>query len=147
VDQAGVIIAGHTRLLGAKKLGLQSVPVHIAANLTPTQVRAYRLMDNRSHEESSWDVDFLTPELTELQALNLDLNLTGFDTREIDALLLAEEDLLEQDIPEPPENPVTRPGDLWVLGDHRVICADATDPNAVARLCGTKCPNLMVTDP
>src|SRR5262249_40197051 len=84
VDQAGTIIAGHTRLLAAKKLGLQSVPVHVAQNLTAAQVRAYRLMDNRSHQESTWDIDFLGMEIMELRDLDFDLSLTGFDAREID---------------------------------------------------------------
>jgi ParB-like chromosome segregation protein Spo0J len=88
VDKDGVIICGHTRLLAAKKLGLKQVPVHVAANLTPTQCRAYRLMDNRSHEESDWDFDLLSTELTELNGLDFDLALTGFNPGEIDKFLL-----------------------------------------------------------
>lgn len=87
VDKDGVIICGHTRLLAAKKLGLQEVPVHVADNLTPAQVKAYRLMDNRSHEEAQWDLELLGPELAELRGLDFDLELTGFDGREIDELL------------------------------------------------------------
>src|SRR5580700_3045438 len=79
VDKDGVIICGHTRLLAAKKLGLTQVPVHVADNLTPAQVKAYRLMDNRSHEEAEWDLELLGPELEELHALDFDLELTGFD--------------------------------------------------------------------
>ncbi len=77
VDKDGVIICGHTRLLAAKKLGLKQVPVHVADNLTPAQVKAYRLMDNRSHEETDWDLDLLGPELEELHGLDFDLELTG----------------------------------------------------------------------
>jgi ParB-like chromosome segregation protein Spo0J len=91
VDKAGVIICGHTRLLAARKLGLTEVPVHVAANLTPAQVRAYRLMDNRSHQESDWDLELLGPEMLDLRGLDFDLALTGFDTREIDELLLGDE--------------------------------------------------------
>src|SRR6266568_3062855 len=85
VDGAGVIICGHTRLLAALKLGLAEAPVHVAENLTPAQVRAYRLLDNRSHEETSWDVDLLGLELLDLKGMGVDLDLTGFNTDEIDA--------------------------------------------------------------
>src|SRR3954467_12057400 len=87
VDREGVIICGHTRLLAAKKLGLREVPVHVAENLTPAQVKAYRLMDNRSHQETDWDFDLLGPELQELKGLDFDLTLTGFDQRELDEFL------------------------------------------------------------
>src|ERR1700693_2092214 len=87
VDKDGVIICGHCRYLAAKKLGLDQVPVHIADNLTPAQVKAYRLMDNRSHEETDWDLELLGPELQELRGLDFDLTLTGFDEREIDDFL------------------------------------------------------------
>src|SRR5262249_5771771 len=87
VDKDGIIICGHTRLLAAKKLGLKQVPVHVAANLTPAQVKAYRLMDNRSHEEAEWDTDLLGPELEELRDLDFDLSLTGFDPNEIEDFL------------------------------------------------------------
>jgi ParB-like chromosome segregation protein Spo0J len=86
VDSEGVIICGHTRLLAAQKLGLNEAPVHVAENLTPAQVRAYRLLDNRSHEETSWDADLLSFELLDLKDMGIDLDLTGFDTDEIDRL-------------------------------------------------------------
>lgn len=89
VDAKGVIIAGHTRLLAAKKLGLAEVPVHVALNLSPGQVKAYRLMDNRSHDESSWDIELLGPELIDMKALDVDLGLSGFDLREIDGLIIS----------------------------------------------------------
>src|ERR1700676_3259118 len=79
VDREGVIICGHTRLLAATKLGREQVPVHVAQNLSPAQVRAYRLMDNRSHEETDWDLELLGPELEELRDLDFDLTLTGFE--------------------------------------------------------------------
>src|ERR1700691_1943277 len=87
VDKDGVIICGHTRLLAAKKLGLAEVPVHVADNLTPAQVKAYRLMDNRSHEEAEWDLDLLGPELVELRGLDFDLDKTGFEPHEIQDIL------------------------------------------------------------
>src|ERR1700730_9964893 len=87
VDRDGVIICGHTRLLAPRKLGLEQVPVHIAENLSPAQVRAYRLMDNRSHEEAEWDMELLAPELEELRSLDMDLKLTGFNHHEIDGIV------------------------------------------------------------
>jgi hypothetical protein len=79
VDTDGVIVAGHVRLLAAKQLGEKQVPVQVAAGLTPGQIKAYRLLDNRSHQESGWDTELLAPEIAELQALNIDVTLTGFD--------------------------------------------------------------------
>jgi len=148
VDRDGVIIAGHTRLLAARKLGLLEVPVHVAENLTPSQVKAYRLMDNRSHEETDWDVELLGPELAELKDLAFDLTLTGFDACELDDLL-RDPDADEQanEVPAPPENPVSISGDLWLCGPHRVLCGDSTLPEAVGRLCGPAEPLLLVTDP
>ena len=148
VDKDGVIICGHTRLLTAKKLGLKQVPVHVAASLTAAQVKAYRLMDNRSHEEADWDEDLLGPELEELRDLDFDLSLTGFDPGEIDEFLAdPNADDLANATPPLPENPVTKPGDLWICGPHRVLCADSTSADAVARLLGERKPALMVTDP
>jgi hypothetical protein len=148
VDTDGVIICGHTRLLAAKKLGLQQVPVHVADNLTPAQVKAYRLMDNRSHQETDWDLELLGPELEELRDLDFDLSLTGFDSREIDDFL-ADPDADDRAnlVPDLPDNAVTGPGELWLCGPHRVLCADSTDENAVSRLCRPTRPNIMATDP
>ena len=87
VDKDFVVVCGHTRLLAAKKLGLKQVPIHVADNLTPAQIKAYRLMDNRSHDESTFDLELLGPELEELRGLDFDLELTGFDEREIEDLL------------------------------------------------------------
>src|SRR6266404_1628729 len=153
VDGEGVIICGHTRWLAAKKLGLTRIPIHTADNLTQAQVRAYRLMDNRSHQETDWDFELLTTELVELRNLDLDLDLTGFDAREIDSLLFGAEDDERADlVPALPEHPVTLPGDLWICGPHRVLCGDATSAEDVGRLLGDGLlgdakPFLMVTDP
>src|SRR6266849_6200778 len=120
VDKDFVIICGHTRLLAAKKLGFQEVPVHVADNLTPAQVKAYRLMDNRSHEEADWDLELLGPELEELRGLDFDLELTGFDDREIEDFLSDPEiDDRANIIPDLPANPVTVTGDLWLCANHR----------------------------
>jgi ParB-like chromosome segregation protein Spo0J len=83
VDSDRVVVAGHVRLLAAKQLGLEKVPVHVATDLTPGQIKAFRLMDNRSHQESGWDMELLGPEIAELQALNVDVALAGFDAGEI----------------------------------------------------------------
>ncbi|MBK5292165.1 MAG: ParB N-terminal domain-containing protein [Acidobacteriia bacterium] len=153
VDNDGVIIAGHARLLAAQKLGLTEVPVHVATGLTPAQVKAYRLMDNRSHQETTWDDDLLSIELGELKDLAVDLDLTGFDCREIDALFANQSSGLtpEDAVPAVPEVPVSQPGDLWLCGavprQHRVLCGDSTSPEIVARLLGKRKPALMVTDP
>ena len=152
VDKAGVIICGHTRLLAAKKLGLEQVPVHVASNLTPAQCKAYRLMDNRSHDETDFDLELLGPEFEELRDLDFDLSLTGFNQHEIDDFL-SDPDLEERanTAPPLPESPVSRPGDLWLCGNpphqHRVLCGDATSLEDVARLLGGRKPLLMVTDP
>jgi len=155
VDIAGVIVVGHVRLLAAKSMGLAEVPVHVARDLTAGQVKAYRLMDNRSHDEATWNLDLIGPELQSIQelCLDFDLALTGFDQEELNAYLFppteasAEEDV----VLEPPAEPVTRTGDLWLCGDprrqHRVLCADATSQEAVSRLLGERRPFLMVTDP
>jgi ParB-like chromosome segregation protein Spo0J len=87
VDSKGVIVVGHTRLLAAKQLGMIEVPVHVAENLTPAQLKQYRLADNRTHEEAAWDTGLLVLELTDLQDLKLDLDLTGFDLRDLDSIL------------------------------------------------------------
>jgi ParB-like chromosome segregation protein Spo0J len=125
VDKDAVIICGHTRLLAARKLGLKQVPVHVADNLTPAQVKAYRLMDNRSHEETDWDLELLGPELEELRSLDFDLELTGFDEREVEDLL-ADPDVDDRAnlVPAVPEHPATMPSDVWVMGNHRLICGD-----------------------
>src|SRR4030088_641368 len=148
VDREGVIICGHTRLFAARKLSLDHVPVHVAENLSPAQVRAYRLMDNRSHEEAEWDLELLAPELEDLRSLDMDLKLTGFNPHEIDFLLANNHDDDKANaVPPLPEKPVTNAGDLWLCGEHRVLCGDSTIDDAVSRVCGAAKPFLMVTDP
>ncbi len=121
VDQNMVIICGHTRWKAARKLGLAKVPVHIATDLSPEQVKAYRLADNKTSELAEWNMDLLPIELKDLQAADFDLSLLGFDEEELAKLLAPEgtEGLTDPDaVPEPPEEPITQPGDLWLLGAH-----------------------------
>jgi DNA modification methylase len=151
VDKDGVIICGHTRLLAARKLGLQEAPVHVADNLTPAQVRAYRLLDNRSHEETSWDEDLLGLELLDLKGMGVDLDLTGFNTDEIDEYLArAERGAWRTDedaVPEVPEVPVSAAGDLWVLGPHRLLCGDATVAASYQTVLAGGRADMTFTDP
>jgi DNA modification methylase len=147
VDGEGVVIAGHTRLAAASSLGLASVPVHIARDLTPVQARAYRLADNRTGQEAEWDNELLRVEMLALAGLDVDLSLTAFDPDEI-AGLSGHQGLTDPDeVPEAPTVPITQPGDVWQLGSHRLVCGDATNADDVARTLGGVKPHLMVTDP
>lgn len=153
VDEHMVVLAGHTRLEAARQLGLETAPVHVAKGLSEAQARAFRIMDNRSSENADWDDELLGLELGDLLEAEFDLGLTGFTDEELGALMngLADDGTGpqegEDDIPETPENPVSRPGDLWVLGNHRLLCGDSTIATDVERVLGTVKPLLMVTDP
>jgi DNA modification methylase len=152
VDEAMVILAGHTRLEAARQLGLATAPVHVARGLTPAQTKAYRLMDNRASENAEWDEALLGLELGDLQGDGFDLGLTGFDDAELNRLLAGLDDEEgsregEDDIPETPADPVSRPGDLWLLGPHRLLCGDSTVATDVERVLGSVTPLLMVSDP
>lgn len=148
VDKKGVIVVGHTRLLAAHKLGLAKVPVHVADSLTPAQVKTYRILDNRSNQESTWDMELLIPEILELGDLGIDLGLTGFDPLEIASFVESTEGLTDPDeVPEVPAVPVSQPGDLWILGRHRLLCGDATSKDAVERLMDGESEHAIVTDP
>jgi DNA modification methylase len=145
---SGDVIDGHLRLKAAEKLGLTEIPVIICDDWTEAQVKAFRLLVNRSVTWADWDPELLSLEMVDLRNLDYDIDLTGFDTHEIDELLLAQsEDPHEDDAPEAPENPASIPGDLWLCGPHRILCGDATSPEAVARLLGKRKPRLMITDP
>lgn len=148
VDGTSGIIAGHGRVLAARKLGLASVPVIELAHLSEAQRRAYILADNRLAEQAGWDRDLLALEVADLGTLGVDLGSLGFEAGEIDALLHSgAPDPREEETPEPPAVPVSRPGDLWCLGPHRLVCGSSTDAATVARLLGGVRPHLMVTDP
>ncbi len=150
VDGDGVIVCGHTRWKAARKLGLSEVPVHVARDLTPEQIRAYRIADNKTAELAEWNLELLPIELAELQGAGIDWSLLGFGQDELAALLdpgvkqgLTDPD----DIPEPPDAAITKPGDLWMLGDHRLLCGDSSKPEDVDRLLDGRPIHLVNTDP
>ena len=152
IDRDSVIVCGHTRWKAAAQLGLDTVPVHVASDLTPEQARAYRLADNRSAELAQWDRGLLEVELEALHELGYavsDLAAFGFDDAqlaELSAIGLGSE--TDPDvIPEPPDDPITQPGDLWILGDHRLLCGDSSLEADVGRLCEGKQVHLINTDP
>jgi ParB-like chromosome segregation protein Spo0J len=150
VDEAGVIIVGHTRYKAAVKLGMEFVPVHVAVGLSPTQVKAYRLADNKTAEIADWNMELLPIELGELQSLDFDLGLLGFDQDELAKLLNSElaEGLCDPDeVPAPPDDAITQPGDLWILGEHRLLCGDSSNPAHVDRLLDGAEIHLVNTDP
>lgn len=151
VDDRGVLIAGHGRLLAARRLGLAEVPVIRLGHLTETQARAFRLADNRIALNGGWDDALLSAELARLVEEGTALDGLGFDAGELNRLLNLDDPapgLVDEDAtPEPPAEPVTRPGDLWILGSHRLLCGDATLAGDVERLLAGARPHLMVTDP
>lgn len=150
VDEEMVIIAGHTRLQAAGQLGLKKVPVHIATGLTKAQIKAYRLADNRTHEDSEWDDELLAIELGELDELGFDLDLTGFEAVELEELLggAAMNGLTDDDeVPEAPAVAVSKEGDIWLLGDHRLICGDSTTAKTMKALMGDELADMVFTDP
>ncbi|QJY32117.1 site-specific DNA-methyltransferase [Diaphorobacter sp. JS3050] len=159
VSNDGGILAGHGRLAAAKKLNLDAVPVVVLDHLTPTQRRAYILADNQLALQAGWDQELLAVELADLSAAGFDLALTGFSDEELADLLgdieeaeLADEDSpigepVDEDIPDVPVIPVSRPGDIWQLGSHRLICGDSTDPAVVAALMAGDTARLCFTSP
>jgi DNA modification methylase len=150
VDEEGVIIVGHTRYKAALRLGLEMVPVHVAVGLSPAHVKAYRLADNRTADLSDWNYDLLPIELAQLQGLNYDLGLLGFDPEELATLLDGgvQDGLCDPDqVPAPPDEATTRPGDLWLLGDHRLLCGDSGKAADVDRLLAGAAIHLVHTDP
>jgi len=150
VDAQMVVIAGHTRLEAAKRLKMKKVPIHIAENLTDAQVKAYRIADNRVAQEADWDIDLLKIELGDLDGLSFDLSLTGFDDDELNAMLaeIVEEGLVDDDeVPSAPENPISVLGDVWTLGNHRLMCGDSTSIDAVDKLMDGAKADMVFTDP
>jgi len=153
VSSDGEVIAGHGRILAATQLGLSDAPVIVLDHLGEAQRRAYRIADNKLTELGEWNDAFLSEELKGLAEDEFDLSLIGFGEAELSALLdgIEEDDSAaregEDEIPDAPEDPVARPGDLWILGNHRLLCGDATVATDVERLLGTVKPLLMVTDP
>jgi hypothetical protein len=143
-----VIIVGHTRWKAAKKLGITEIPVILCDEWSEAQVKAFRLMVNRSVSWAAWDDELLAQELADLKGLDFDLSLTGFDDREIDDFLSDPgDDDRANVVPPVPENPAARLGDVWVMGKHRLVCGACTEADVAAKLLGTVQPLLMVTDP
>ena len=149
IDEEDGIIAGHGRVLAAHLLGLDEVPCIVLAHLTPAQRRAYVLADNKLALNAGWDLEMLSLEIGELGEAGFDLSLTGFDEFELGELFAERTQgrTDPDDAPEPPAHPVAEPGDLWVLGGHRLLCGDSTVATDVARVLGGVAPHLMVTDP
>ncbi len=149
VDTDHTIVAGHTRWLAARKLKMEKVPVLVANHLTPEQVKAYRIADNRLSEEAEWDSDLLRQELASLKELDVDLSWTAFSEIELTKLLgtLSESDEESLDGLTPQNMIVSQPGDVWECGLHRVMCGDATSPTDIARLMNGEKADLVFTDP
>jgi ParB-like chromosome segregation protein Spo0J len=152
IDAGDGIIAGHGRVLAARKLGMEAVPCLRLSHLTETQRRAYVIADNKLALNAGWDSELLALELTDLKAFDFDLEVLGFEVAELDGIF-AEADSTPDgktdpdEAPEPPADPVTAPGDLWLLGNHRLMCGDSTDAGSVGLLMNGKRAVLMQTDP
>ena len=134
VDSDGVMVCGHTRYRAAQKLGLTEAPVHVATDLTPEQIRAYRIADNKTAELAEWNLELLPIELGELKDAGIDWSLLGFDADELAVMLDpgVKQGLTDPDeVPEPPDEAITRPGDLWLLGEHRLLCGDSSSADDV----------------
>lgn len=150
VDGDGVIVCGHTRWKAAQKLGLDKAPVHVAKDLTPEQIRAYRIADNKTSELGEWDMELLAVELAELKDVGIDWSLLGFDGDELASLLDPgiKQGLCDPDeVPAPPDEATTQRGDIWLLGDHRLMCGDSASPEDVDRLLDGAKIHLVNTDP
>jgi DNA modification methylase len=148
----GIIIAGHARLLAARKLGMTEVPVIVLDHLTETQRRALVLADNRLALNAGWDEEMLRVELESIRDDGFDLELTGFSDDEFEDLLREPEQVVagntdEDSVPEAPETAVTVPGDVWLLGDHRLLCGDATQLEAVEKVLAGGLADMVFTDP
>lgn len=148
VDEAGTIIAGHGRVLAAQRLGLAEIPVMVAAGWSEAKRRAYVIADNKLALNAGWDEELLRLELGELKGLGVDLGLTGFGELELEKLLLSTDgDGDPDEAPAPPREPITKPGDLWICGEHRVLCGDATVRADVDKLLGEELADMAFCDP
>ena len=150
VDGDKGIIAGHGRLMAARKLGLDQVPVIELKDMTPSQKKAYIIADNQLALNSGWDTSLLSIELNELKDEDFDLSLLGFDDKELDQLLapeIVEGNTDEDAVPDVPEEPKTKLGDIYILGNHRLMCGDSTSIDAVEKLMDGQLADQLVTDP
>ena len=149
VDKDMVIVAGHTRFRASKKLGLKQVPISVIDNLSEEQINAYRIADNRTAEESEWDSELLKMEIKELEAKDFKLDLLGFNEDQLNDMLFEEKQGLtdEDEVPEAPEEPISKLGDIWILGKHKLICGDSTILNNYEKLFNENKADLLMTDP
>lgn len=150
VDKDMIIIAGHTRYKAAKKLGLNEVPTIVVEDLDYNQVRALRIADNKTSEYADWDFEMLVEELGILKELDFNLGLTGFETADLEKLLNENKDIVDDDFnleENLTDNPVSKKGDVWLLGRHRLVCGDSTLIDDVEKLMDGNKANLVVTDP
>lgn len=148
IDEQNRIIAGHGRADGARLLGMSEVPVIVISGLSEAQRRALILADNKIAENAGWDEDLLRAELATLSEWKFDLPLIGFDSKDLDRILRGNGgDNDPEEAPEAPVEPISQLGDIWQLGEHRIICGSSTDPDDVKALLGDERPHLMVTDP
>jgi DNA modification methylase len=150
VDKDLNVIAGHGRIMAAKEEGITEVPCVFAEHLTEAQKRAYIIADNRLALNAGWDAEMLSVEIADLQGSDFDINLLGFDDAELNKLLGSVEDVKDDDFDverELQKPAITKPGDLWLLGKHRLVCGDSTKPDTFTLLMDGKLANLVVTDP
>lgn len=149
IDEENGIIAGHGRLAAARKLGHTQIPVIELTGLSEAQKRAYVIADNKLALNAGWDTEMLVNELRDLEGMDIDLALTGFSADELnDMLAVKEEGLTDEDaVPTPPEEPITKPGDIWILGKHRLMCGDSTSIDHLERLCDGQAVDMWLTDP
>lgn len=149
VDGENGIIAGHGRLMAARKLSMEEVPVIELAHLSDNQRKALIIADNKLALNADWDNDILALELSDLSAADYDLDILGFDNEEVGKLLKTETEGLtdEDEVPEPPPEPITKLGDVWILGNHRLMCGDSTSIDAVDKLMDRQKADMVNTDP
>lgn len=159
IDEAGTIIAGHGRVMAATRMKLETVPCLRLSHLSDAQKRAYVIADNRLALNSGWDSELLANELSDLHADEFDLAVLGFDADELSELLKFEMggestdetatngEIVEDEVPDPPPDPITKPGDLWILGEHRLLCGDSTNAADVGRLIDGAVINIAFTSP
>jgi DNA modification methylase len=151
IDDDNNVIAGHGRLMAAKKMGMDKVPCIVCNGWTKAQTKAYILADNKLALNAGWDNELLALELQELQELDFNLDIVGFNQKELDELLAGIDETAgltdEDETPEVQDKPVSVLGDVWILGTHRIICGDCTEPSVVDKILNGVKPHLMVTDP
>ena len=148
VDKEMIIIVGHTRHQAAKLLGLEKVPV-LVADLPPIKAKAYRIADNRLNEDSEWDMGLLNIEFTDLLDNNFEMENLGFDDKELERLIVGDEKGLtdEDQVPEAPEKPIAKSGDIWKLGEHRLMCGDSLEQENIDKLLENNKADMVFTDP